>query len=582
MSEKLEDTFELPVDQELLDTSILESMKAPTLATENDEKPVEKPQLTRSQHQETGKRIMDAARYLPSGPIDEPAAADLEEVSEEVMPTHYDIVVERATQALGPAQFENLVKELEQSARKDAPDITMEKFRAQAGSSMVDAGELWEAILVQAKQERFGDEKVRQGVKFYYGMPLEEFRQALQAQKLERTDGQGNALASNLHLAADTFENGKWHSGFDAAQGEKTADVTLVFDGEIIDQDDFIALSEQPTVSSIDLKDRCLGAVFAGTKEQVQAAVQILADSELYMLPSYLAAVDGDKSWGQNYYSVEWLRNYKESHMERAIKKEQLRREVFVDVDHFEVARTVRMYAQKISVPRMIALIDECQALESQEDYDSIDIRALQMLNEALDLGRTPEVKYFDDPESEIVGLCTHRPRGKASLVELNRGRIDGSDLRESFGILSHEAWHDHQRDLEDCLDDENLRRTLSPAELHRAELYQRNYQSMISPKDDIVGYRSQLIEMEARSFEAHVLKIFDRAYREQRKLSHKLKRGVENLQNSFSTNGKRVATKADLSSVKAAKKPRGGKRLIKKQEKEAAAKQEEKMEGKD
>lgn len=575
MSEKLEETFELPVDQELLDTSILESMRQPTFATENDEQPAEKPQLTREKQQATGQRIMDAARYLPSGPVKEVLALDLGEVQEEVAPTHYDIVIERATQALGPAQFEGLVNDLKQSAHEDAPDVTMEKFRTQAGSLMMDAGELWEAILVKTKQERFGDKKLRQGVKFYYSMPFDEFKQVLQTQKLERTDGQANALASNLKLTADRLRDGKWESGFDAAQDCKPADVTFVFGGEIVDQDDFIALGEQPTINSVSLKDKCLGVVFADTNGHLEDAIQALTDSELYMLPAFLAETKDGENWSQTYYDADYLRDYKQTYAERTVRKEQLRREIFVDVDHFEIAREVRKYSQRISTERMIDLIDQCQNLETEEDRERADIKILQMLNEVLDLGQTPEVKTFNDPAVGVTGLCEHRPRERASIISVNRAKIDGSNLRESLANLSHEAWHDHQDGLADCLDDVESRKTLSSSELHRAELYRLNHQTLILPEDDIIGYTDQLIEVEARRFEAHVLKIFDRALKEQQRPSHKLKRSVAGLRNSISLNGKRVAKKSDIKNAKVTKKPRGGKRVANNQDGESMTEQE-------
>lgn len=97
-------------------------------------------------------------------------------------------------------------------------------------------------------------------------------------------------------------------------------------------------------------------------------------------------------------------------------------------------------------------------------------------------------------------GSCYYNGRRVESIfvdVEKYNGDTD-----EILRTLAHEYWHAYQRDLADKVGTKEAEE-LSEEELSKAVLYKYNFEHYVKAEVDYAAYSSQLVEVEARSFEA-------------------------------------------------------------------------------
>lgn len=441
----------------------------------------------------------------------------VEEPDDRLALEHYDVVVNRAVQVLGQEQFQGVVGELDAAAREKTPDEVMEKFREQAGAVRMDAADLWDAVLMQAKAEKFGAEKDR--VKFYHKTDVEGLKRILDAKEIARQDGGTNLLASDVMLAVDRKEGDEWKSGYERAQA---GEVTLLLDGTIIDEASFVALGEKPVVSKVDLMKSCLGVIAEEPDYEGKTIVRIMKEHKMERIPTYVFESEPGCNWENTMFPSDEMRKVRNEWTEAVKKREKLQAEVFDEVDHFQAIRTVRPYANRITMEDANKVVRQNVNLETERQRDRADENMVRYFAEILDLEYVPEVNYVYDPKSRRAGKMVRD--GKTRLpnaVELNRAIVDGSDLRMTIEVIGHELWHAKQMEMAvKFMSGEG-----NSEESARAELYHYNAQNYVKPEIDIVQYREQLNEVEAKYFSDLCLKRFDRSVQNSQKPMELLKR---------------------------------------------------------
>ncbi len=441
----------------------------------------------------------------------------VEEADDRLALEHYDVVVNRAVQVLGQEQFLEMVDKLDSEAGERTPDEVMEKFREQAGMVRMDAADLWDAVLMQAKAEKFGAGKNQ--VKFYYKTDIEGLERILDTKEIARQDGGTNLLASDVELTADRQEGGEWKSGYERA---KAGEVTLLLDGTVIDEASFVALGKNPVVSKVDLMKSCLGVIAEEPDYEGKTIVRIMKDHKMEGVPTYVFESAPGCNWENTMFPSDEMRKVRDEWAESVRKREKLQAEVFDEVDHFQAIREVRPYANRITMEDANKVVRQNINLETKKQRDRADENMVKYFAEILDLEYVPDVKYVYDPKSRRAGRMIRDEKTRLpNVVELNRAIVDGSDLRSTIGVLGHELWHAKQMEMEAKF----MSGEGNSKESARAELYHYNMQNYVKPEMDMVQYREQLNEVEAKYFSDLCLKRFDRSVQNSQKPMELLKR---------------------------------------------------------
>lgn len=517
---------------ELLDWDVLKDFdtKRPRPKVESSEDIEGVREKVRRKTGDLGRRALGVVERFTKKTVEPEAQPAVEQVAESATDEkvddrlaleHYDVVVNRAVQVLGQEQFQEMVEELDVAAKEKTPDEVMEKFREQAGAVRVDAGDLWNAVLMQAKKEKFGGERDR--VKFYYKTDIDGLKWILDEKEIVRRDGGTNLLASDVRLTTDRKEDGEWKSGYVRTEA---GEVTLLLDGAIVDEASFVALGENPVVSRVDLIKSCLGVVAENPEHNGKPIVRIMKEHGAGGIPVYGFEQEAGCNWETRVFPSEDLRKIRDEWAEAAKKREKLQAEVFDEVDHFQAIRVVRPYANRITMQDANKVVRQNIDLGTEKQRDRADENMVQYFAEILDLEYVPRVKYVYDPKSRRAGRMLRDKETKMpTAVELNRAIVDGTDLRMTIEVCGHELWHARQMEMEARLVQGRIREGEIADEKARAELYQYNAQNYVKPEVDIVRYRDQLNEVEASYFSDLCLKRFDKSVQNSQKPMELLKR---------------------------------------------------------
>lgn len=462
-----------------------------------------------------------------------------------------DTVLLRAEQALGHEQFYELIEQLNTAVDDDTPDEVMRKFRAEAEKcSRIDAADLWEAVLEQAKRERFEKDKAR--VKFYRPMKVEDLAESLQVGALTRKDGESNALKSDLKMSVDAEREGEWKSGFEAEKCVPGT-VVLVLDGAVIDEPGFVALGSGEVVSDkVDLKQSCLGLVCAMDEDYAKLR-HILKENGGREIPIYLYNQNEAVNWANAAYEAGDVRAESERYAERVRRTEWIERQVLMEVDKGAVAELVAGYVKRMTEEDINKLYEECD-MESFGGILAAAGKLVSYYTEILDLGQEPAIQYDNNPDTDDV-MYTKRGEWKIIWNLANCAMETLSSLAEKFG---HESWHLLQikaaREWQTGMmnsdnmeagsawqggdgKDAELEDNEGDTAVSRGELYEANFNNYVAPDVSLVGNATQLVEAEAYQFSTACRKKFDevekrrngpikKVQRQVRKASGRMKNG--------------------------------------------------------
>lgn len=510
-------------------------------------------QMTRQETQQA-LGVAAMAGMLESGMTEEELKEVTERESEEQPEEGVDTVIVRARQALGEEQFESLAYEMMWSAEVNLPEVTMKKFRESAGVALMDAGELWQAVLAESKRRRFDpvDEYVEQA-KFYYSMSLKDLKRALGAGKIERTDKSGNCLKSDLSLSGDYFADGEWHSGFADSRGEEAREVTLVLDGSILNEEDFVALRNNPTVDTIDLKKYCLGFVTDFGTLTGQRVNQMVRKSDFYEIPVYRESdVDGS-GWATSMYPADYLRYYAREHSEAMDNIRKNQNEIYENVDREGLREKIEKFSRKMKRGGMEKMILQYDGkLEAKKQREKLGQDLMKYYAEALGVEEMPEVVWTYDLETRRRGEHHFGGDKESSVVTLNWARLEDEGMRGVVRTLGHEMRHLYQHVLVEKWKESP--EDLTGEDQRLAELFDLNFRDYIKSNDDPYGYREQLVEADSQTFAMACEGVFARAYREVNRPINRMRRGaaavkrgaaeVRRKAEGLTYKGKRVAKK--------------------------------------
>jgi len=511
----------------------------PEMASETQEAAAEgqlsaKPEeMTRQQKREIG--VVAIAGMLESG-ADEGVkdAAEEKTLENEAAVDASDTVINRAEQALGVGPFGELVQGMMESAEEDEPQTTMRKFRDSAGVSLMDAGELWQAVVAQSKRERYPEiEEYREHGKFYCALDMAGLEKALMTGKIERTDKSGNSLKSDLSLSGDRLENGEWQPGFEEGRA-----VTLVLDGTLVDKEDFVALRQRPTVDEIDLRKYCLGFVSDFRSGVGRKVNQMVRRSSFSGIPVYQQYDQDELVWSTKVFPAEALREQLKEYSEQMQDYEAVRAEIYDDVDYEGLNVRVEELAAKMDLEKMMDIV----ARRSRMTKEQAELELLRYFSDVLGTGDLPELTWIDDENALQKARHRHGRGGKPSQVEVNSAKLNEDDLVELAETLGHESKHRQQRLLVEKMQEEP--ESLDEPTRRLAELYDMNFKNYIRAKDDPVGYSNQLVEVDARMFGMACKKICRRALKEVNKPINRVKRGASAVKQGvvdLAYKGKRV-----------------------------------------
>lgn len=533
MSEKQVENAELT--HELLDWDVLKDFdaKKPRMNDDNLRDAEEIGQESRKKRGNIGRRAlgvvekfahrkeMSKAQETAEAPMEAEAEPE-EEENDRLALGNYEVVVSRAVQVLGQESFQGLVKELDVASGEKTPDETMEKFRAEAGAVRMDAADLWDAVLMQAKTEKYGE--VQKEIKFYYKTDIEGLGRILDAGEIVRQDGGANLLASDVKMGSDYKDDEEWKSGY---QRVKSGEVTMILDGSILDEASFVALGENPVVGKVDLRKSCLGVITEERDFEGKPITRILKEHGARWLPVYEFRQETEADWENTAFAADMLREVREEWINKDQERKRKQAEVFDEIDHLRAMRIVRSYAKRITLEDANKIVRRNVTLETKEARDRADETLAKYFAEILDLEYVPAVEYVYDPGSTRFGAM-HRDKetGLPRAVELNRARVDGADLRTTISVLSHEMWHAKQAEIEVQWRNRDQNAAASAeGGMERGELYGYNRRNYVRPEVDIVKYKEQLLEVEARYFSDMCLERFDKSVRDSQKPMEMLKR---------------------------------------------------------
>lgn len=485
-------------------------------------------EMTRTQKQGLG--VAAIVGMLESGRTETPAQAEADkttEVAEEMQEAgDFDTLVGRAEQALGVAQFAGLVQEMMKSADNNPSEVTMREFREVAGGLPMDAGELWAAVVAQSKKERFPDiEEFRENGKFYYSVSLEDLPQILGSGSLKRTDKSGNSLKSDLVLSRDVFENGEGKSGFAEERGAKSTDVVFILDGNLVDEEDFVAIRKNATVDSVDLAKHCLGIISDFQGGVGRKVNQIVRQSGLAEIPVYQESAGEGFGWATSFYPAEILRQQKAEYAEKMRGYQEVKSEVYDEVDRDGLAERIEKLSDKLDLKKLEEIILKYGNPETPGKQKEAHEALLKYYSEALGLKKELTVVYVNKPDEAFRGRRVHGVEGEPIKVLLNEALIDLTDLKDCARTLGHESRHEYQHELADKLEADAD--GLTEGEKRMAGLFAANFAGYINARDDMYGYQNQIVEVDAQLFGMACEEAYDKALGEVNRPMNRMKRGA-------------------------------------------------------
>lgn len=426
-----------------------------------------------------------------------------------------DTVVLRAEQALGREQFLTLVYDLGDLAYTEEPDEVMRKFREEAQKySAIDAGDLWEAAVRQAKVEYFGGPEDRAEMKFYYSTSLDNLKDILRSGKLTRQDGESSPLKSDLKFSYDRKTPEGWQSGFASERDAKSHEVTLVFDSSLIDEESFMAFGKNPSASMVDWEKSCLGVVVDPGADAVDMQ-RIVRRNGGDLLPMYLSVVrwgDGELTdWSSNMYSAMELRKNAELFEKQRRHLYTIMGEIYggykEEVGQQQIERSLTELEEKLDDEALRGFAERHRKIDSVEGRRELCEDLLQYFAKinGIDIEESAII-YIDDEDSETLAECDPY----TGEITLNEARFEDASWGDYAETLSHETRHKYQLTRQ-----AHYRQALLEGkegeEPKYDELCYYNYFEYIRPEWDYCGYREQFVEREAWAYGQAVRRRCDR-----------------------------------------------------------------------
>lgn len=473
-----------------------------------------------------GKRVLRAAgpKSNANGPeaetaTDEDEAAleeafrevTLDEVLAEEQPEQ-KTAVERLAERLGRAKMAEIILGAINEAREQAGNY-YDYLRTQAEANEVDYDELLQLVRERVKS---GYDDRKEKIKFYYSLSGEEFKKAVEAGKLERAEEPEGAErgVTNLRFSQDLVgEDGTVWTGFGEERGAESEEVTLVFGGDLIDEESFDALlPEAVGVDMVDLQEKCLAVV------SDQPGLRGLLAKNNLAIPVYWVG-EGEESWQRKARSVEELAERKADAVEKLMWEETLRREVLTEVDTVAAQERMQKLAEKFQAEDWDKSFEDFQRCKTDEEYEAAERQVFGRVLEVLGVKGAAEVRYIDDAKDTRMSYLTMARDAEgyqAWIMTENRHWVESGAMTKSIESIAHEGLHAWQM-------------TQVQHQGSMAEQYGYNFANYIPPEVDRAGYRGQLIEVEARAFEEACAERFYQRYEETHKTP--LAKAVEALQ---------------------------------------------------
>lgn len=411
-----------------------------------------------------------------------------------------DTVLLRAEQALGREQFLDLTRELVAISLEKTPDEVMEKFRGEAQKySTVDAGDLWEAVMRQAKVERFGGQ--RDEVKFYYSTSLEGLKEILQGgHLLKRKDHEAGPLKSDLRLSYDyRGEDGKWKSGFGDEREDQAREVTMVFDGALLDEEGFAAFGKNPTAEAIDWQKYCLGVVISDEVDKATArrVVKYNGGDMLPVLPEkYELEGEGQQDWGEKFLAAETMRMVVAWSREQSRRTQELSDKLYGHAADGLIRQNLGFFAERLAMPKLEVFYEKYGKMNTMEERQQMSTELVEYFGGTVfGVGTDTKLDFYNDTEDTTVAKCVP-PEGN---MRVNEARLENATWKDLAIVFGHEMQHKFQMERAKHyslkLQDPKIQTT------EYDELCYYNYMNYIEGKVDYEGYCRQFIEVEAYSF---------------------------------------------------------------------------------
>lgn len=180
-----------------------------------------------------------------------------------------------------------------------------------------------------------------------------------------------------------------------------------------------------------------------------------------------------------------------ENELERAEIEKRFRREAFTDVSSKQIERTIEKFVDSIDGDKLLdlqqAVAEDLQGVEAAEEY----------FTELLGLKMKPALKEKKLPGSTLAICSADLNHDVPDVIFCDRDKLQG-DTEQFVLTLAHENWHSFQN--------QEIRgwRNHTDTSTHgwRAGIYAYNNANYIRSEDDLYGYRNQLLEAEAYTFE--------------------------------------------------------------------------------
>lgn len=413
-----------------------------------------------------------------------------------------DTVVLRAEQALGREQFLTLVYDLGDLAYTEEPDDVMRKFREEAQKySAIDAGDLWEAAVRQAKVEYFGGPEDRAEMKFYYSTSLDGLKDILRSGKLARQDGESSPLKSDLRFSYDRKTPEGWQSGFAAERDVKSHEVTLMFDSSLIDEESFMAFGKSPSASMVDWEKSCLGVVASDTVDMadLRRVVRLYGDRKLPVYGEKFTSGDGmAQDWGDWFISAGALQQGRDWYREQIRHSQELSGKLYGHEADGIIEKNVSAFAERVSMPKLEAFYEKYSTINTAEGRrEMIEDLVEYFGGTVFGIGTTTEIEYFSDPNSDRVASCT-APEGK---LRVNEAQLEEASWAYVIEVVGHEMDHRFQLERSNHYAMSLLGSNVAVTEYEELCYYNYNHMNYISADIDVVGYVGQFIEREAYGF---------------------------------------------------------------------------------
>ncbi len=467
--------------------------------------------------QARGDRLLRAAaESLPEK--DEVALLGIKTEAGEDTP-NVDTVVMRAEQALGYDQFAGLTGHLLELSYTKDPDEVMREFRSEAQRlGTLDAGDLWEAVLRQAKVDRFGEKN--QERKFYYSTSLEDLNRILKSGELVRTDKEGSALKSDLKFSYDQLEDEEWKSGFAEERGAKAQDVTMVFDDGLLDEDTFVAIGKNPSASMVDWRKSCLGLI---TSEDDYTKVRrIINDCDKKEMPVYLDKL----AWGLEAYPASEMRETKEAYAEKMRRARELAKMVYEGGADELIDKHVAEVGARVHEGKLKAFYEKYHDLKDNiQRHDMIE-EMVGYYKEIFGVFDPVDVRYKNDEQDIRAAACGwHDGRVRVTVNEAWASNMAVGGAIMTFG---HEMCHAYQDLRAEAY--ANGMVVKDPEQRKYDELCYYNRMDYVGPDMDALLYGEQFVEREAYRFGLAMQEKYGKVVEETERLAERAKRMAEKV----------------------------------------------------